>query len=62
MGQEVEMLYDLIIDSGIATEKEISLVTSINGYSVDTLNSILYSRTGYRNWAQFEDAVMEEVG
>ena len=62
MGQEVEMLYDLIIDAGIATEKEISLVTSINGYSVDTLNSILYSRTGYRNWTQFEDMVMEEVG
>tara|TARA_Y100001973_G_C5194764_1_gene333443 strand:- start:1944 stop:2213 length:270 start_codon:yes stop_codon:yes gene_type:complete len=61
MNQEVDMLYDAIIDAGIATEKEISLVTSINGYSVETLNSILYSRTGYRSWSQFEDMVLEEM-
>ena len=61
MNQEVDMLYDAIIDAGIATEKEISLVTSINGYSVEALNSVLYSRTGYRDWEQFEDMVLEEM-
>jgi hypothetical protein len=61
MNQEVDMLYDAIIYAGIATEKEISLVTSINGYSVESLNSILYSRTGYRDWSQFEDMVLQEM-
>ena len=61
MNQQADMLYDQIIDCNIATEKEISLVTSINGYSVDTLNQILFSRTGYRTWEQFEEMVLEEA-
>ena len=52
-------LYDLLIDHGIATEKEISLVTSINGFSEDTLNQILFSRTAYRTLEQYKE--MEEV-
>ena len=43
-------LYDNLIEFGIAKEKEINLVCSINGSSVDTLNQILYSRIGYRTW------------
>ena len=52
---EINELYDYLIDFSIATEKEISLVTSINGYSVDTLESILYSRTGYRTLEQIKE-------
>ena len=48
-------IYDYLIDYGIATEKEISLVCSINGTNEDSLNSILYSRTGYRSLEQLED-------
>jgi hypothetical protein len=40
---------------GIATEKEIMLVTKINGFSVETMNDILYARTGYRSIEQLED-------
>jgi len=35
-----------------------SLVTSINGWSLDTMKQILYCRTGYRSLAQIEE--MEE--
>ena len=48
-------LYDNLIEFGIAKEKEINLVCSINGSSVDTLNQILYSRVGYRDWGQYVD-------
>tara|TARA_R100000773_G_C4138866_1_gene66239 strand:- start:25 stop:210 length:186 start_codon:yes stop_codon:yes gene_type:complete len=58
MDRNLEILHDSMIDLGIATEKEIRLVTSINGYNLETLNSILYSRTGYRNWEQFEEMVL----
>tara|TARA_R100000995_G_C3482826_1_gene125123 strand:+ start:958 stop:1143 length:186 start_codon:yes stop_codon:yes gene_type:complete len=44
---------DNLIDYAIATQKEIQLITSINGSSVDTLNQILYSRVGYRDWKQY---------
>lgn len=42
-------VWDYIINNGIATEDELQLVTDINGYSVDTLNDVLYARTGCRD-------------
>ena len=48
-------IYDYLIAYEIATEKEISLVCSINGTNEDSLNSILYSRTGYRDVEQIKE-------
>jgi hypothetical protein len=45
-------VWDYIINNGIATEDELQLVTDINGYSVDTLNDVLYARTGYHSIEQ----------
>lgn len=42
-------LYDKLIMLDIATENEIDLICCINGYTIDTLNDILYARTGYRD-------------
>ena len=44
-----EQLWDRLIEYGIATDAELQLVTSINGYNVDTLNDVLYARTGERS-------------
>ena len=55
MEQRKDEIYDYLIDYGIATEKEISLVCSINGTNEDSLNSILYSRTGYRDIEQIKE-------
>ena len=52
---KTDEIYDYLIDYGIATEKEISLVCSINGTNEDSLNSILYSRTGYRDIEQIKE-------
>tara|TARA_R100000781_G_scaffold111183_1_gene77470 strand:+ start:199 stop:402 length:204 start_codon:yes stop_codon:yes gene_type:complete len=52
MDKDTEELYDYLMDYEIATEKEISLVCSINGTNLDSLESILYSRTGYRSLEQ----------
>ena len=48
-------LWDYLIETNTATEEEISLVTSINGWSLDSLESILYSRTSYRTLAQIKE-------
>ena len=56
-----EEFYDYLVDYSVATEDEISLVCSINGSSVDTLNSILYSRVGYRSLEQWMDMELNEV-
>lgn len=38
--------WDAMVESGVATEEELSLVTDLNGYSIETLNDILYCRVG----------------
>ena len=41
-----------LVEAGIATEAELRLVTYIIGYSVETLDKVLYVRTGYRSIEQ----------
>ena len=48
-------IWDYIQETGIATEEELQLVTNINGYNEESLNSIIYARTGYRSVEQIED-------
>lgn len=53
MAKEItSSLMDFIVENGIATNDEVILVTNLNGTSVETLWSIIYVRTGYRNSAQ----------
>ena len=56
MDYETEQLYDHLTETSIATEEEISLVTSIIGWNLESLESILYVRTGYRGLDQINDA------
>jgi hypothetical protein len=53
---ELHDTWDYLIESGIATEDECRLVTDINGFSVDSLNSIIYARTGYHDLEQLKEA------
>jgi len=48
-------IWDYIVETGIATEDELRLITSINGTNEDSLNSVLYSRTGYRSLEQLTE-------
>ena len=54
-------LWDAIIEHEIATEEELELVMGINGYNSDTLNDVIYVRTGYRNIEQLLDDWGEEA-
>ena len=53
--QDAETVENLLIEYGIATVEEINLVTMINGWNVETMNDILYARTGYRDMEQYDD-------
>ena len=57
MDKEMHELWDYIIDCRIETEDEVALVTSINGTNLEAFESILFSRTGYRDLEQIK---MEE--
>ena len=44
---------------GIASDSEIDLVGQINGWNEESMESILYVRTGYRTFDQFLEEVTE---
>lgn len=52
---KLDNYFNTLIEYGVATEQEIILVTNIIGYSEETLNSILYARTGLNNLEQLEE-------
>lgn len=46
----LQPLWQYLIDYNIATEKELILITKINGLNLETLQDVLYARTGYRTF------------
>lgn len=52
---DINEYYDELIARNIATSNEIDLVTSIIGWSTESLDKILYARTGYRSLNQIDD-------
>ncbi len=56
MNNETTKLWDYLIETMTATEEELCLVTSINGTSLESMESVLYCRTGYRSLDQIEGA------
>ena len=54
MSRNIEYVWETLVDMGIATDEELQLVTSINGYNIDTLNDIIYVRTGYHDIEQLK--------
>ena len=59
MERTISEVWDLLIEYGVANAEELELVTYINGYSMNTMNSIICARTGYRDIEQLEDELEE---
>jgi len=53
--ETIEEAWDTLVDLGIATEEELQLVTAINGYNMETLESVLFARTACRDFEQMEE-------
>jgi hypothetical protein len=49
---DVNVLWDELLENELFTYDELKLLTNINGYSVETLNDAIYSRYGYRDYDQ----------
>ena len=48
-----EELWDFMENYEIATREEIGLAVALCGHTVQTLESVLFIRTGYRSMEQF---------
>lgn len=47
-------MWDRLMELGVS-EQTLQLITSINGYSTETLLDLLYAHTGLRSFDQIED-------
>lgn len=52
---EIDDAWSFLVDNEFFTQAELELLTSINGYNMDTLNDALYARYGYRDIEQMEE-------
>ena len=59
MDKTINEVWDLLIEYGVATQEELELITCINGYNMDTMDSVIYARTGYQNIEQIQDEIEE---
>ena len=53
MKNQITELWDLLVNDDIATEQTLQVITSINGYTLETLNDVLYTVTGCRCIEQY---------
>ena len=42
----ITQAWDYLLEMSIATQEELELITSINGYNLESLNDVMYARTG----------------
>lgn len=56
----IEQYWDNLIEYGIVSEDALRLATNLAGYSVDTLDSVLFVQTGYRYWGQYSQSELSE--
>ena len=54
---EFGTLYEKLLELGLFIEEELLLLTTVNGASVETLNSAIYAKHGYQDLEQ----LMEEL-
>lgn len=60
MEKEFFVLWDIMTAYGVATDEEIGLAIALCGRTKETLNSVLYIRTGYRDIEQFLEEITWE--
>jgi len=61
MTTEEMIMYDQLVDMGIATTDELNLARNLmSGEWMEVLNAVLFVRTGYRSMAQMMEAEDED--
>lgn len=52
--------WDILENEFNVSEDTLRIVTSINGYSIDTMNDILYAVAGYNDFEQLKEGNEED--
>lgn len=51
--EQLNNMYDTILELGLCTFDELELVTCINGFNEQAMNDIVYAREGYQTLDQY---------
>ena len=54
VNDDVNEAWDILMNMGIS-EETLKIITSINGYNMETMEDVLYAAFGYRSFDQLED-------
>lgn len=55
------IMYDQIVEYGIATPEELNLARNlVSGSWTEVMNSVVFVRTGYRSFEQYFDCELED--
>lgn len=54
MFKEVEDAWVTLLGMGVS-EQTLNIITSINGYSLETLEAVLFAEFGYNSFDQLDD-------
>lgn len=55
MTETMNNAWDTMVALGVATNEELGLAVALCGNTIETLNQVLYIRTGYRSLEQMEE-------
>ena len=53
MNKEINKLWDLLVNYELASEESLKLVTCLNGYTLETMENVLYALTGCHSYEQY---------
>ena len=53
INEKEDAIYDFIVENGFASEETLQIIAKMNGYSVETLNRVIYVTTGYHSMQQY---------
>lgn len=57
----IASMENILLEYEIATIDELILVASINGYTKETMQNILYARTGHNDFYTFLEEIQELI-
>lgn len=60
MTETMNNTWDTMVALGVATDEELGLAVALCGKTIETLNQVLYIRTGYRSLEQMMEELEEE--
>jgi hypothetical protein len=59
--EQLNNMYDTILELELCTVEELELVTSINGFNEQAMNDIVYVREGYNTLDQYVDYIDSQL-